>query len=70
MEEIVLEYIPETYKTRRNVSKYEFHSYLIDENEQDARDSHYHMVHLFKKFIELALLFLDYQLFGKTLMAL
>ena len=28
--------------------KYELHSYLSDENEQDACDSHVHMVNIFK----------------------
>ena len=34
----------------------EFHSYISDDNEQDACDSHAHMVRIFKKDIELRLL--------------
>ena len=40
-----------------NESKYEFNSCISNDNEQDYRDSHAHMVHLFNKLIELGLLF-------------
>ena len=46
MEGIAVEYFPTSLDIGNNGEKYEFHSYISDENEQDARDSHSHMVHL------------------------
>ena len=46
MEGIAVEYFPTSLDIGNNGEKYEFHSYISDENEQDARDLHSHMVHL------------------------
>ena len=47
MEGIAVEYFPTSVDIGNNGEQSEFHSYISDENEQDARDSHSHMVHLF-----------------------
>ena len=44
MEGIAVEYFPSSFDIGNNIGKYEFHSYISDENEQDACDSHAHMV--------------------------
>ena len=49
MEFIAIEYFPTSVDNGNNEEKYEFHSYISDDNEQDACDSHAHMFHLFKK---------------------
>ena len=33
------------------MKKYKFHSYISDDNEQDACDSHAHMFPIFKKYL-------------------
>ena len=48
MEDIAVEYFPTSIDTGKNEEKSEFHSYIRDDNEQDACDSHAHMVHLLK----------------------
>ena len=52
MKVIAIEYFPTSIDIGKNEEKYEFHSYISDYNEQDARDSHAHMVHIFKTFLE------------------
>ena len=49
MEGISVEYFTSSFDTGTNLEKSELHSYIIDENEQDACDSHAHMFHLFFK---------------------
>ena len=49
MEIITLKYVPNTDTIRSIESKSEIYSYISNENEQDSCDSHYRMVHLFKK---------------------
>ena len=49
MEVIVVEYFPISIDTGNNEEKYEFHSYISDDNEQDACDSYSYMVHIFRK---------------------
>ena len=46
MEVIAVEYFPTSIDTGNNGEKYEFHSYISDENAQDACDSNANMVHL------------------------
>ena len=48
MEGIAVEYYPTSIGTGNNEETSEFHSYISDDNEQDACDSHYHMVRLLK----------------------
>ena len=55
MEGIAVEYFPNSIDPGRN-KKYEFHSYISGDNEQDACYSHNHMVRLLTKLIELGLL--------------
>ena len=52
MEVIAVEYFPTYINTGNNDKKSEFHSYKSDDNEKDACDSHAHMVHLFKTYLE------------------
>ena len=52
MEGIAVEYFPTSVDIGNNEEKYEFHSYISDDNEQDTCDSHAHMDHLFKKKLE------------------
>ena len=52
MEGTTVEYFPTYIDTGNNEEKYEFHSYISDDNEQDACDSHARMVHLLKTFLE------------------
>ena len=49
MEVIAVEYFPTYIDTGKNEEKSELHSYISDDNEQYACDSHAHMVHIFKK---------------------
>ena len=44
MEGIAAEYSPNSVDNGNNEEKYEFHSYISDDNEQDACDSHAHMI--------------------------
>ena len=46
MEVIAVEYSPSSINTGCNEEKYEFHSYISDDKEQYACDSHAHMFHL------------------------
>ena len=46
MEGIDDEYFPTSVDIGNNEEKYEFHSYISDDNEKDACDSHSHMFHL------------------------
>ena len=52
MEGIDDEYFPTSVDIGNNEEKYEFHSYISDDSEQDACDSHSQMVHLLKTFLE------------------
>ena len=45
MEVTAIEYFPSLFDPGNNEEKYEFHSYISDENEQYACDSHAHMFH-------------------------
>ena len=46
MEVIAVEYFPSSFDLGTNEENYEFHSYISDENEQDAFDEYAHMFHL------------------------
>ena len=46
MEGIAVEYFTTSADNGKNEEKYEFNSYISDDNKQDACDSHAHMVHL------------------------
>ena len=46
MEDIAVEYFPSSVDIGNKKGKSEFHSYISDENKEDACDSHAHMVHL------------------------
>ena len=46
MEVIAVEYFPNSFDPCNNEEKSEFHSYIRDDNEQDACDSHAHLVHI------------------------
>ena len=46
MEVITIEYFPTSIDTGKNKEKSGFHSYIRDENEQDACDSRAHMLRL------------------------
>ena len=48
MEGIAVEYFPTSIDNVNNKEKSEFHSYISDNHEQDACNSHAHMVHLLK----------------------
>ena len=50
MEGIDVEYFPNSVDNENNEEKYEFHSYISDDNEQDACESHAHMVNLLNVF--------------------
>ena len=56
MEVISVEYFLTSVGTDINEGKPVFHSYLSYDNEQDACDSHAHMVHLLKTFLESGIL--------------
>ena len=56
MECIAVEYFPTSIDPGNNKEKYEFHSYIIYDNEQDACDSHAHIFHLFKTLSESVIL--------------
>ena len=49
MEDIAVEYFTTSVDIGNNEERYEFHSYISDDNEKYACDSHTHMVHLLKK---------------------
>ena len=49
-------YLPLTIDPGNNKEKSEFHSYITDNNEQYACDSHAHMFHIFKTFLESGIL--------------
>ena len=49
MEGIAVGYFPSFIDTGNNEEKSEFHSYISDDNEQDAWYSPAYMVHLLKK---------------------
>ena len=46
MEGIYVKYFPTSIDTGNNEEKYELHSYISYDNEQDSCDSHAHLVHL------------------------
>ena len=46
MEGIADGYFTSSFDPGNNEEKSEFHSYIIDDNEKDTRDSHDHMFHL------------------------
>ena len=48
MEDIAVEYFPTSVDIGNNEERSEYHSYISDDNEQYACDSHAHMVHIFK----------------------
>ena len=48
MEGISVEYFTSSIDTGNNEEKYEFHSYISEDNEQYACDSHAYMFHLLK----------------------
>ena len=52
MEGISVEYFPAYFDNGNNEEKSELHSYISNDNEQDACNSHAHMVHLFKTLLE------------------
>ena len=54
-EGIAVDYFSDTVDSVIKETRPKFNSYISDENEQDARDSHYHTIHLFKITIELGL---------------
>ena len=47
MEGIAVEYFPSSIDPINNEEKSEFHSYISNDNKQDACDSHVNMFHLF-----------------------
>ena len=48
MDGISIEYFTSSFDPGNNEEKSEFHSYISDNNEQDACDSYAHMFHLLK----------------------
>ena len=46
MEGISVEYFTSSFDPGKNEEKYEFHSYISEDNEQYACDSHAYMFHL------------------------
>ena len=56
MKGIAVEYFPRKFDPGSNEQKSEFHSYISDENEQYAFDSHAQMVHLLKHVLESGIL--------------
>ena len=52
MEGIAVEYFQTSVDIDNNEERSEFHSYIIYDNKQDACDSHAHMVHILKTFLE------------------
>ena len=52
MESIAVEYFPTSVDIGNNEEKSELYSYISDDNEQYACNSHAHMVHLLKIFLE------------------
>ena len=59
MEGIAAEYYPNIDNLGSQEEKYEFNSYTSGDNKQDTCDSYAHMVHLFKRYVELGLLVSD-----------
>ena len=51
MEGIFVQYFSCSIHPGYNKEKYEVHSYIRGENEQDARDPHSHMFHLLNTFL-------------------
>ena len=47
MKGIFVEYFPTSVYYGNNKENFEFHSYISDDNEQDACNLHAHMAHLF-----------------------
>ena len=70
MESIAVEYFRTSVDIGNNEEKYEFHSYISDDSEQDTCDSNAHMVHLLKLFYNQEDYFLVCKKYGKTLMVL
>ena len=56
MEGIAVEYFPSSFDPSNNKEKSEFHSYISDNNEQYACDSHAHIFHLLLLLFELGIL--------------
>ena len=56
MECIAVEYFPISIYPDNNKGKYEFHSNISDENEQDGCDSHAYLFRLFKTFFKSVIL--------------
>ena len=52
MEGIAIECFPISIYSGNNEGKSESHSYISDDNEQDACDPNAHMFHLLKNFFE------------------
>ena len=50
MEGIAVEYFSRSFDPGKNEENSEFHSYLSDDNEHDAGDSHAHMFNILKHF--------------------
>ena len=50
MKDIAVEYFPTSIDNGNNGEKYELCSYTSDDNEQDACESHAHMVNLLNVF--------------------
>ena len=68
MEVIAVEYFTTSIDTGNNEEKYKLHSYISDENEQDACDLHAHMAHIKKKVIIRKKYCLVCQQYGNTVM--
>ena len=51
MEGISVEYFSGSFDTGNNEEKSGFHSYMSDENKQDACDPHAHMFYILKFFL-------------------
>ena len=66
MEGIAVQYFTNPIYPSINEEKYEFHSNISAENEQDACDSHACMFHLLKIYLNQEYQFLVYQQYGKT----
>ena len=53
---IAVEIFPSSFDPGNNEEKYEFHSYISDDTEQDACGSHAYMLHLLKTWLESGIL--------------
>ena len=51
MKGIDVEYFPTSFDPGNNKENDELHSYISGYNEQDAFDSHAHMIHLFRSIL-------------------